>query len=128
MRVAGVISGTSVDAIDVAIVEFEQDFRVLGSHSVPYPAAVRDAILSVSNANTHTSSIARLNFFLGELFADAVTETCGKLGIPLASLNLIGSHGQTIFHDGESVQYLGREIASTMQIAEPAVIAKRTGV
>ena len=127
MIVAGVISGTSVDGIDVAVLEFEGDFKVLGHQSVPYPPAVREAILGVSNAYTHTREIARLNFLLGELFADAVKQTFDKLDRPLASLSLIGSHGQTIFHEGEPVEYCGHRIASTMQIGEPAVIAKRTG-
>ena len=127
MIVAGVISGTSVDGIDVAVLEFERDFKVLGHHSVPYPLEVREAILGVSNANTHTGAIARLNFLLGELFADAVKQTFDKLDRPLASLDLIGSHGQTIFHEGEPIEYCGYQIASTMQIGEPAVIAKRTG-
>ncbi len=127
MIVAGVISGTSVDGIDVAVLEFERDFKVLGHHSVPYPPEVREAILAVSNTDTHTGAISRLNFLLGELFADAVKQTFEKLERPLASLNLIGSHGQTIFHEGEPVDYCGYHIASTMQIGEPAVIAKRTG-
>jgi anhydro-N-acetylmuramic acid kinase len=128
MKVAGVISGTSMDGIDVAILEFEHTYRVLGHHTVPYPPGVREAILAVSNTDTHTREIARLNYFLGELFADAVKQTCAKIGMPVAALNLIGSHGQTIFHEGSPVEYLGYQIASTMQIGEPAVIAKRTGV
>ncbi len=128
MKVAGVISGTSVDGIDVAILEFEHSFHVLGHHTVPYPPEIREAILSVSNCLTHTASIARLNFVLGELFAEAIEQTCRRIGLPVAALNLIGSHGQTIFHDGQGVDFLGRHVASTMQIGEPAVIAKRTGV
>jgi anhydro-N-acetylmuramic acid kinase len=128
MKVAGVLSGTSIDGIDVAVIEFEADFKVLGHHSIAYPLEVREAILAVSNAHTHTSTISRLNFLLGELFADAVKQTCEKLGIPLAALNLIGCHGQTIFHEGEPIEYCGYRIASTLQIGEPAIIAKRTGV
>lgn len=128
MRIAGVISGTSVDGIDVGVIHAEKDIEVIGHHSVPFPPGVREAILAVSNANTHTSAIARLNFLLGELFADAVIQTCQKLGIPLASLNLIGSHGQTIYHEGDPIELFGYQIASTMQIGEPSIIAKRTGV
>ncbi len=128
MIVAGVISGTSVDGIDVAIVDIDQDFKVLGHQSVPYPPGVREAILAVSNANTHTSSIARLNFLLGELFAEAVIRTCQKIALPVGALSLIGSHGQTIFHEGEPIECFGYKVASTMQIGEAAVIAKRTGV
>lgn len=128
MKVAGVMSGTSVDGIDVAVLEFHETFEVLGHHSVPFPTGVREAILAVSNTYTHTAQIARLNYLLGELFADAVIQTCGKLGLPVAALALIGSHGQTIFHEGDPVDYFGYRIASTMQIGEPAIIAKRTGV
>jgi len=128
MKVAGVISGTSADGIDVAVLEFEHTYHVLGHHTVPYPPEVREAILAVSNATAHIGTIARLNYLVGELFADAVDQTCRKIGLPMASLNLIGSHGQTNFHEGLPVDYHGYRIASTMQIGEPAVIAKRTGV
>jgi anhydro-N-acetylmuramic acid kinase len=124
MRVAGLISGTSVDGIDVAVVDIGEGLHVVATSTVPYPPEVRDAILSVSNAATHTATIARLNFLLGELFAEALRET----GVPLETIELIGSHGQTIFHEGEPVEFCGRRIASTMQIGEAAVIAEHTGI
>jgi anhydro-N-acetylmuramic acid kinase len=124
MRVAGLISGTSVDGIDVAVVDIGVGIEVVATATVAYPAEVREAILSVSNAATHTGTIARLNFLIGELFAEALAST----GVPLDSIELIGSHGQTIFHEGEPVEFLGRKIASTMQIGEAAVIAERTGI
>jgi anhydro-N-acetylmuramic acid kinase len=130
VRVAGLISGTSVDGIDVAVVDIGESVHlgksldVVATTTVPYPAKVGAAILSVSNAATHTATIARLNFLLGELFAEALEKT----GVPLDTIELIGSHGQTIFHEGEPVEFLGRKIASTLQIGEPAVIAARTGI
>jgi anhydro-N-acetylmuramic acid kinase len=124
VRVAGLISGTSVDGIDVAVVDIGDGIDVVATATVPYPPEVRAAILSVSNTTTHTATIARLNFLLGELFAEALE----KSGVPLETIELIGSHGQTIFHEGEPVEFLGREIASTMQIGEAAVIAERTGI
>ena len=124
MRVAGLISGTSVDGIDVAVVDIDDGIQVVATATVPYPPEVRDAILSVSNAATHTATIARLNFLLGELFAEAAART----GVPLDTIELIGSHGQTIFHDGEAAEFCGRKIASTLQIGEAAVIAARTGI
>jgi anhydro-N-acetylmuramic acid kinase len=124
MRVAGMISGTSVDGIDVAVVDIGEAIRVVASKTIPYEPAVRNAILSVSNAPTHTATIARLNFLLGELFADALRTS----GVPLETIELIGSHGQTIFHEGEPTEFLGHKVASTMQIGEGAVIAERTGI
>ena len=126
MRVAGLISGTSVDGIDVAVVDLTESAKPvpLSFKTIPYPAGVREAILAISNAPTHTAQIARMNFLVGELFAAAV-ESCG---IPLDTIDLIGSHGQTIFHEGDPIDLFGHKIASTMQIGEPAVIAERTGI
>jgi anhydro-N-acetylmuramic acid kinase len=120
MRVAGLISGTSVDGIDVAVVDIDDGIKVVATKTVPYPAEVRDAILTISDVPT----VSRLNFLLGELFAEALQKT----GVPLETIELIGSHGQTIFHEGQPVDFLGRKIASTMQIGEAAVIAHRTGI
>jgi anhydro-N-acetylmuramic acid kinase len=124
VRVAGLISGTSVDGIDVAVVDIGETIQVVATLTVPYPPGVREAILSVSNATTHTATIARLNFLIGELFAEALRQA----PVPLDSIELIGSHGQTIFHEGEPVDFMGRKIASTLQIGEGAVIAERTGI
>ena len=133
MRVAGLMSGTSLDGIDVAIIEisgrgWSKRIRTLAFRTVPYPEEVRHAILGVSNANIHTATISRLNFLLGELYAEALRLTARRARIPLDSIRLIGSHGQTIFHEGTPVPFLGRRIASTLQIGEPAVLAERTGI
>jgi anhydro-N-acetylmuramic acid kinase len=77
---------------------------------------------------THTSAIARLHFLLGELYAEAVRETCRRRRVPLHSISLCGMHGQTIFHEGAPVNYLGRRIASTFQIGDASVVAERTGL
>jgi anhydro-N-acetylmuramic acid kinase len=116
MRIAGVMSGTSLDGIDVAIVEVRgSGVRTIGFQSTPYPESVRAELLSVSNAETHTATISRLNFALGELYAKAVLRAVRRFG----AVELIGCHGQTIYHEGRS---------NTLQIGEPAVIAERTGV
>ena len=112
MRVAGVMSGTSLDGIDVAIVEIRgRRIKTIGFQSTPYPRAVRDALLKPLGA----AGISRLNVQLGELYARAVLRATGRFG----AVELIGCHGQTIFHEGGS---------HTLQIGEPAVLAERTGV
>lgn len=129
MRVAGIMSGTSLDGMDVAIVDIRgKKIEPVAFHTVPYPPAVRAAILGVSNTLTHTSAIARLHFLLGELYAEAVRETCRRRRVPLRSISLCGLHGQTIFHEGAPVNYLGRRVASTMQIGDASVLAERTGL
>src|SRR4051794_34177379 len=109
MRVAGIMSGTSLDGIDVAIVELPK-LRVVKFLSVPYPAKIRARLLAVSNAVTPTAEISRLNYEVAELYAKAVNRA-GKA-------DLIGCHGQTIFHEGRS---------NTLQLGEPAVLVERTG-
>jgi anhydro-N-acetylmuramic acid kinase len=129
MRVCGVMSGTSLDGIDVAIVDLHgKRIQPVAFRSFPYPANVRAALLAVSSAATHAAEISRLNFLLGELYADAIRQTCRSCRVPLKSVELCGLHGQTIFHEGRPVQYLGRRIASTLQIGEAAVVAERTGL
>jgi anhydro-N-acetylmuramic acid kinase len=133
MRIAGIMSGTSLDGIDVAVIDitgsgFKAKINVLASHSVPYPKKVREALLSVSNTSSQTGDISRLNFLLGELYAEALEETVERAGIPLNSIKLIGCHGQTIFHEGQAAQYMGKKVASTMQIGESSVISERTGI
>jgi anhydro-N-acetylmuramic acid kinase len=133
MRIAGIMSGTSLDGIDVAIIDmtgsgFKAKINVLTSHSVPYPKSVRDALFAMSNSNAHTGDISRLNFLLGELYAEALEETAERASIPLQTIKLIGCHGQTIFHEGQGCQYLGKKVSSTMQIGESSVISERTGI
>jgi anhydro-N-acetylmuramic acid kinase len=117
-----------VDGIDVAIVDIDEEIRLIAHDTIQYPPDVRAAILSVSNATTHTANISRLNFIVGDLFAEAIAAACKRHGIDLQSIELIGSHGQTIFHEGDAVEYAGHTVASTLQIGEGAVIAERTGV
>ncbi len=118
MRVAGIMSGTSLDGIDVAVIDIHgSKIETVAYRSTPYAAEVRDAILAVSNTTTTTGNISRLNFQLGEIYADVVR----NVGVPLKTIKLIGCHGQTIFHEG-------RKPVNTMQIGEAAVIAERTGI
>jgi anhydro-N-acetylmuramic acid kinase len=131
MRVAGVMSGTSLDGIDVAIVDitgrgWSKKIATVAASTTPYPKRVREAILGVSNREAHTGEIARLGFLLGELYAEAITNTCRKHRVP--HVDLIGCHGQTVFHEGQGRTYLGRRVASTLQLGQGGVVAERTGV
>ena len=120
MRVAGIMSGTSLDGIDVAIVDIRgRRVQTVAFRSTPYTARLRAAILAVSNAATTTAAIARLHFELGGQYARAVVETCRRARVPLRSVELIGCHGQTIYHESR---------VCTLQIGEAAIIAERTGI
>jgi anhydro-N-acetylmuramic acid kinase len=135
MRVLGMMSGTSADGIDVALVRMSGRppglrARLENFACFPYPQRVRREILRIASGGTaYAADIARLNMLVGELFAKAALEACRKFRVRARSVALVGSHGQTIFHQGEPRSYLGaRDIAATLQIGEPAVIAARTGI
>jgi anhydro-N-acetylmuramic acid kinase len=128
--VAGVMSGTSADGIDVALVRlmgrgFRTRLQLLAHEHYGYPAAVRRTILQVMNGQARVADLARLNFLLGELYAEAVLETQRRAG---ATCDLIGCHGQTIYHQGEPAPYLGRKLAVTWQTGEASLIAARCGL
>lgn len=133
MLVAGIMSGTSVDGIDVALVELSGEAaalrcRLVSYHEIPFPDPVRDEVLAVSDAVVATSRISQLDFLLGELFGQAVIEACDRAAVAVSQLGLVGSHGQTIYHQGERERWHGFEIASTLQIGEAACIARACGV
>ncbi|MBI5280109.1 MAG: anhydro-N-acetylmuramic acid kinase [Candidatus Solibacter usitatus] len=129
MIIAGIMSGTSLDGIDVALIRISgRSICTLGFHSTPYPAAVRAALLAVSNCDTHTREIARLHSLLPELYAAAFKQTCKRLKLNPSAVGLIGCHGQTIFHEGAPVEVLGQRIASTLQIGDGNILAERTGI
>lgn len=135
MRVLGMMSGTSADGIDVALVRVSGAPPSLSAkfethYHVRFPARVRKAILRLANgAPTTTAEISQLNFVIGEEFGAAAIAACKRWRVSLGKISLIGSHGQTIFHQGIAEKFLGtRRVASTLQIGEPSVIAARTGI
>jgi anhydro-N-acetylmuramic acid kinase len=145
MIVAGVMSGTSADGIDVALVRVEYPVtsksgrkargkesagqtrvKFLGHANLPYPADVRRRILiSMNSPRASVADLARLNFLLGELYADAVLATQKRLR---TEAELIGCHGQTLYHQGVPAPFLGRKLAVTWQTGDGAVVAARTGL
>jgi anhydro-N-acetylmuramic acid kinase len=130
MRVVGLMSGTSADGVDAAVVEINRGkVWLLAFDTFAYPAALRRQILGLCRPESaRLDDICHYNFVLGEVFADAVFKLCSKSGISLGSIDLIGSHGQTIYHQPSGRRYSGRAIRSTLQIGEPSVIAQRTGI
>jgi len=136
MVVAGVMSGTSADGIDVALVKiaatesrgrvFRHTIQLLGHAAYAFPSDVRRAVLSAMNATSASvADLARLNFLLGELYADAVLATQRRFRVKAV---LVGCHGQTLYHQGEPAQFLGRKISTTWQSGEAAIVAARVGV
>jgi anhydro-N-acetylmuramic acid kinase len=134
--VLGLMSGTSADGVDAALVRITENIsarfpsaRLEGFASHRYPKALREEILRVAEGKAASAGeISRLNFRVGEEFARAAMNACRRLRVRPQRIALVGSHGQTIFHGGAPDQFLGARVASTLQIGEPAVIAARTGI
>jgi anhydro-N-acetylmuramic acid kinase len=148
------MSGTSMDGIDAALVcisgpASQPRVRLVAFETFPYPPLVRQTALRIATGDSTTAGeISRLNFHLGELFAKAALGVCRKARISPRRLVAIGSHGQTIYHQGmaaasaplpdkprgssgtKAAELTNRSAllksACTLQIAEPAVIAERT--
>ncbi|HEY0565114.1 MAG TPA: anhydro-N-acetylmuramic acid kinase [Terriglobales bacterium] len=125
------MSGTSADGIDVGLVRIHGRppalrFQLLHLYSADYPAALRKAVLAVMAApNASVADLARLNTRLSMAYADAVNAACKEALIERA--DLIGCHGQTIYHQGFPSSYLGAKVATTWQLADGSRIAALTG-
>ncbi|MHC4173476.1 MAG: anhydro-N-acetylmuramic acid kinase [Planctomycetota bacterium] len=130
MRVAGLMSGTSVDGVDVAIVDItRQKVNLLAFDVFPYTSTLRKEILQLCNPKSaQLDNICHYNFVLGEVFANAIIKLCRKSGISLNSIDLVGSHGQTIYHNPRGKHFNRTTIRSTLQIGESSVVAHRTGI
>ncbi len=133
--VIGLISGTSADGVDAALVKIvgrEPDrVETIAFTTKPYPTEIRETVLRVSH-NGDVETLCWLNFVLGEIFAEAALEVIKVAGVSAKRVSLIGSHGQTVRHlppkPSSSVpRPLSRQVG-TLQIASPAVIAFRTGI
>ena len=133
MKVVGLMSGTSGDGVDAALVNIRGSghalkVKPLAFVSCPYPADLQRRVLAVSARGT-VSEICHLNVVLGEWFAKAALRVIKQAGRKPAKIDLIGSHGQTIHHLPNAVDEPGiGSVRSTLQIAEPALIAERTGI
>lgn len=132
--VAGIMSGTSVDGVDVAIVEIEGNWiytkiKLIGFIEYQYPSGLKELILSNSIKETsNVYDISQLNFLLPQIYSEAIFELLNKIDMSVDDIDLIGSHGQTIHHVPDPVESFGLRISSTLQIGDPSVIAKLTGV
>lgn len=130
----GLMSGTSVDGIDAALVELEGasenlSVKLLAFKNTPYPPGVREKIFSLFNPGEATvDKVGYMNFLLGEYFASAALAVMEEAGVEPGCVDFIASHGQTIWHSPEADSSDGFPIRYTVQIGEGSVIAERTGI
>jgi anhydro-N-acetylmuramic acid kinase len=131
MTVAGIMSGTSADGIDVAVVRIAPGklrpvLKLIAHEGFQFPAPLRRAVLASMNAAAiSTAELARLHWRLGLAYAVAINATVKRHAV---SLDLIGCHGQTLYHQPRAESYAGRRFGCTWQLGEAAVIAAAAGV
>lgn len=130
-RIVGLMSGTSVDAIDAVLVQMQDDWpQFIKMSSLPLPEQVRSRLLNICRNQADTEEITKMHWLMGELFAQAVVhlqEECRQSG-ENPHIDVVASHGQTICHLPKVADYLGFPVRATLQIGEGAVIAERTGI
>ncbi|MXY93948.1 MAG: anhydro-N-acetylmuramic acid kinase [Caldilineaceae bacterium SB0664_bin_27] len=129
MRVVGLMSGTSADGIDAVLAEIKgtdgpPQMRQLAFETVPWPPRERDLIGILIAGHGGTHAVSQAGFLLGEQFAKAVLRVVKASGLGIEEVDLIGSHGQTVWHEVAE----DGAVHSTLQIGEAAVIAERTGI
>ena len=133
-HVVGMMSGTSVDGVDAALVEIsgtdsEPKVKLLAFENKPYPPQVREKIFSLfTPANATVDKVGYMNFLLGEIYAKSALSVIEKAGMKPEEIDVIGSHGQTIWHAPIPESPDGIPVAYTVQIGEGSVIAERTGI
>lgn len=120
-KVIGLMSGTSADGIDACLVEIfgnglHTRINLLAFETRPYDNPTRTAILDICNPETGSvDKVCRLNFYLGKLFAEAAISIANKALIPINNIDLIGSHGQTIYHLPDRTTLKQKEAGSKKQ-------------
>jgi len=131
--VVGLMSGTSADGIDAALVRISGTgdgvrASLVRFRKVAYEARVRRAVLALFSPEAPVVDVCRMNFVVGRLFAEAALGVMEACGVPAADVDLVASHGQTVCHLPPGGPYDDGSGGSTLQIGEPAVIAELTGV
>jgi len=132
--VVGLMSGTSADGVTAAVTEITgtgvgAEVRLIAYRTYPYPAAVRERLFALfKDGASGLSEASELNMLVGHLFADAAKAIIGEAGLGPGEIDLIGSHGQTVWHQPRLKEAAGHRYRSTMQIGEPAVIAEGAGL
>src|SRR5882762_3775716 len=140
MLVLGMMSGTSADGIDTALAKISGlppaagappnlKINLVNHTHQSFPAQIRKEILRVAEQNPLTpAEFSQLNARLGHVYAEAALTACKKFRISPKNIDLIGNHGQTIFHQGVPTNFLGAKTASTLQIGDGSIIANLTGI
>ena len=128
--IISMMSGTSLDAIDACLLKIYDDltFKVIDDYSLEYPIEIRNKLLELANNEGNVKDVCYMNFVVGELFAQTAINLIQKANLTPQEIDLISSHGQTIFHIPTNVEIGGVQTKSTLQIGDISVISYKTGI
>lgn len=133
-KIIGLMSGTSLDGVDAVLIEVSGNgtktkIKEIGFIEYPFPKGMKELVLNNSLPGSgNVTEICRLNALIPLVYIDAIKSLLKKVKISIKEIDLIGSHGQTIHHLPKKENLYGYKFASTLQIGDPSVIAKKTGV
>lgn len=133
-NVIGLMSGTSLDGVDAVLIEISgcgtsTSIKQKAFITFPFPSGMKEMILRNAETNGgNVTEICKLNFLISLVYVDAIKSLCEKAKVKLCNIDLIGSHGQTVHHLPRPEKLFGYAFGSTLQIGDPAVIAKLTGI
>lgn len=130
LYVVGVMSGTSFDGVDCVLCKINSDlsFSLIGSKMFDYPFSIKKEISEIIYGHSNISKLCSINFVLGNFYADCIINFCKSIDFELKKVDLISSHGQTVYHNPTKEKLDGYSKSSTLQIGELSCIAKKTGI
>jgi len=134
LKIIGVMSGTSCDGVDLALIEIkgsgiQTQFDLISTYHQSYSEQQKSGILSlIEKEKVELKEISQVNFYLAKLWANAIGTLLKRKNIPGDQIDLIGSHGHTFYHHPEDDNYIDAKISSTLQLGDPAVLAQLTGI
>lgn len=133
-RILGLMSGTSCDGLDMALVQVEghslkTNFRLLAARTIPYSPEKKKALLNfIQSPRLSLQSISQMNFYLAQIWAEMIGQFLEDQNLPPGGIDLIASHGQTLWHQPQEQTFIDRTVASTLQMGDPSVLAQLTGI
>ncbi len=132
-RTVGIMTGTSMDGVDTALVDFSLENGIITYELVdfiefPFPDALKKKILYMLMGEITMQDVSSVNTFIAELYAEATTHLLEKSNIDKNSIDFIGCHGQTLWHQPIAVEFCGKDIRSTYQAIDASALAYKTGI
>lgn len=127
MKIIGIMTGTSMDGIDLALVDFKSKIDLIHFKEYKFPVGYKEKIKSIIK-NPNLPEISTLDHYLAHLFAEKIELFLEDFKIQKNEITAVGIHGQTVWHQPKSIEFLGQNILSTLQLCNIAVLSTITNM